>query len=608
MKKKAWPYVGSTEHEMGSMAPKGDPDRDIKMDPHGRYDSLVPTKFTDPDNQQPITNIEEGMIGHMDIEEPGSYNMSDDKKTKEKDIKGMMTVVILDDEDPVAEFDCDIAEDFNDKVAGLQVYPYLPKSAGLLFTYKRAQDVLYHMGTVAYPIDILFLDEENKIKKIYKNIQPGSLATFGCSGVKNVLEIYGGLSDRLGIRVGNKTLFENAENDSLAKSCSSLGIDKRIIYKYSNLSKKGFSKWQEFPVFTINDDILEKKASIEDLKIFSPLIDFFKKPKKVTAIYVDGLIQKNSNLNLFKKTSFNENNGVYRTVLGDSVSVGGSRKVHFSNLKKSEDEVILNSFKSFGDFIELNNESRKIFSELLRKSKDSNILFLTKYADKNLKNIVSKRIDLEMGTNGILLSSPQITLPNDFDVENTFSFLRKKFGKDVVLISDESLLKAAGVPVPEDIKQSAKKVYKMLDDAEKLVEQSSSNFQKNLIEYEKIKDDLEKIPKTKGQFNQSIKRQTAIIKKYLIKIRDGIRLFNEIKDISETEKIIDELATSSQQAAENAEDIFEMINNMEDPSFFEKFFKNSEIYEKSLNDLLYTIERAKDYINQHILGLTILSK
>ena len=57
------------------------------------------------------------------------------------------------------------------------------------------------MGSVGYPIDIIFIDEESRIKKICKNIQPGSLGVYGCAGIKSVLEISGGLSDALGIKV-----------------------------------------------------------------------------------------------------------------------------------------------------------------------------------------------------------------------------------------------------------------------------------------------------------------------------------------------------------------------------------------------------------------------
>ena len=68
-----------------------------------------------------------------------------------------------------AAFVCDIADSFEKKISGLQAYSSIRNSFGLLFPYKKATDVSYHMGTVSYPIDIIFLDENSlKIAKVVK--------------------------------------------------------------------------------------------------------------------------------------------------------------------------------------------------------------------------------------------------------------------------------------------------------------------------------------------------------------------------------------------------------------------------------------------------------
>ena len=103
-----------------------------------------------------------------------------------------------------ASFVCDIADTPKKKLDGLQVYSRLKDECGLVFPYKRATDVMFHMGSVSYPIDIIFIDDNDNIKKISKNIQPGSLDVFSCSGIKNVLEVSGGTCDLLDIRVGRK--------------------------------------------------------------------------------------------------------------------------------------------------------------------------------------------------------------------------------------------------------------------------------------------------------------------------------------------------------------------------------------------------------------------
>jgi SAM-dependent methyltransferase len=67
---------------------------------------------------------------------------------------------IINTNNKIATFYCDIAKTFEEKVAGLQVYSSLSDKAGLLFEYKRPEDVIYHMGKVSYPIDIIFLDND----------------------------------------------------------------------------------------------------------------------------------------------------------------------------------------------------------------------------------------------------------------------------------------------------------------------------------------------------------------------------------------------------------------------------------------------------------------
>jgi uncharacterized membrane protein (UPF0127 family) len=110
-----------------------------------------------------------------------------------------------------ASFLCDIAETFNEKKDGLQVYSRLKKECGLVFSYKRPTDVMFHMGSVSYPIDIIFIDKDDKVKKIYKNVRPGSLEVFGASGISNVLEISGGLCNLLDIKIGGKIYITRGE-------------------------------------------------------------------------------------------------------------------------------------------------------------------------------------------------------------------------------------------------------------------------------------------------------------------------------------------------------------------------------------------------------------
>jgi len=601
MKKIAWPYTGSTEHEMGSMAPKGDPVTDMQMDPQPRYDSLSVGKSVIPDQQDPSTVIEEGMMGHMEVGD-SSYNLADDEAEEKECL-----VTVSDDDAPVAEFECDVADDIADKAAGLEPYRSLPESAGLLFPYNRPSNVLYHMGSVSFPIDIVFVDSKNKIKKIYKNIQPGSLATFGCADVTAVLEIVGGLSDRLGITIGHKISVESKSDDYLSKFCKKHGGSGKVIVKYSSIMQTGFSNWKGLPLLTLNDNGISKTA-----KLSSSLIRNLKiKRPRFIAVYLDGFLSSGGEVSVFKRAAYDDNKACYAELGGTAICIGDERTTKYADLEISKDEVLLAGFKSLGSFIYPTTESHHIFTELNRFANDdefdSKFVLISKLETKNLRELVAARIAVELGPNKVHFSEV-VELDKAADYVKIADDLFGRFGQNTILVGDDSLKSEAGVPVSESVKDQAKRIYKVLADAEEVIEESKENIIHNKTAYEKISSDYEKLAKTKGQYAQSVKRQTKIVGKYLTKIRDIVRGLNKIKDISTTMEIIDSLADSSKQAADIIEEIFDLIEYLEEPSFFDLLVEKSDQYESACDDLLSTIDRAKDYINQHVLGLTVLSK
>jgi uncharacterized membrane protein (UPF0127 family) len=99
-----------------------------------------------------------------------------------------------------------VAETQAQKIAGLEIAEFLDEDEGMWFPFERSQNVTFHMGAVKFPIDILFLQKDfegYKIAKIIHNVQPGSLDRWSHNNVDVVLEINGGLSKQLGIKVGS---------------------------------------------------------------------------------------------------------------------------------------------------------------------------------------------------------------------------------------------------------------------------------------------------------------------------------------------------------------------------------------------------------------------
>ncbi len=96
----------------------------------------------------------------------------------------------------------DIAESPAQKAAGLEIFEALPPGFGLLFPFEKPDHVTFHMGKVRFPIDILFLmqdDRSLRVAKIIHNALPGTLDLWSYPHTACVLELPGGtcLKDKI---------------------------------------------------------------------------------------------------------------------------------------------------------------------------------------------------------------------------------------------------------------------------------------------------------------------------------------------------------------------------------------------------------------------------
>jgi uncharacterized membrane protein (UPF0127 family) len=99
----------------------------------------------------------------------------------------------------------DVAETPAQKAAGLEVFKDLPDGRGLLFPFEKPDHVTFHMGRVAFPIDILFFLEDAlglKVAKIIHNATPGTMDLWSNANTACVLELPGGTCQRDNICVG----------------------------------------------------------------------------------------------------------------------------------------------------------------------------------------------------------------------------------------------------------------------------------------------------------------------------------------------------------------------------------------------------------------------
>ncbi|MFQ1700917.1 DUF192 domain-containing protein [Loktanella agnita] len=101
-------------------------------------------------------------------------------------------------------FNVEVADTPQERARGLMHVENMPMLTGMLFIYERPQPVSFWMKNTLIPLDMLFVSPEGEILTLYQNAEPGNLTPVpGGQGVQMVLEINGGLSERLGIAVGD---------------------------------------------------------------------------------------------------------------------------------------------------------------------------------------------------------------------------------------------------------------------------------------------------------------------------------------------------------------------------------------------------------------------
>ncbi len=118
-----------------------------------------------------------------------------------------------------ARFTVDVADDAAERGQGLMFVEHMPTLQGMLFVYEQPQRASFWMRNTLIPLDILFADETGKIITLHENAIPLDETPIpGGDNVSHVLEINGGLSARLGIKVGD-TLQHPSFGKNAADPC-----------------------------------------------------------------------------------------------------------------------------------------------------------------------------------------------------------------------------------------------------------------------------------------------------------------------------------------------------------------------------------------------------
>ena len=96
-----------------------------------------------------------------------------------------------------------IADSFLTRFAGLMFRKKLPPATGLILTPCNS----VHMCFMRFAIDVLYLDKEDNIIKVVRNLRPW-IGLSMCSKAWAVLEMTAGEAERCGCVVGKKLIRE----------------------------------------------------------------------------------------------------------------------------------------------------------------------------------------------------------------------------------------------------------------------------------------------------------------------------------------------------------------------------------------------------------------
>lgn len=112
--------------------------------------------------------------------------------------------VVITTRDGPVRFFVEVAATPQERAVGLMHRRELAADRGMIFDFGAEQDVLMWMRNTYLPLDMLFIDDGGAIRHIAKRTTPLSERTISSQvPVRYVLEINGGLADKLKIAVGD---------------------------------------------------------------------------------------------------------------------------------------------------------------------------------------------------------------------------------------------------------------------------------------------------------------------------------------------------------------------------------------------------------------------
>jgi uncharacterized membrane protein (UPF0127 family) len=105
----------------------------------------------------------------------------------------------------VHTFAVEIAVTDEERARGLMYRRSLPESYGMLFDFKRDQEVTMWMRNTYVSLDMIFIQSDGRIRRIAENTETESDKIISSGGpVRAVLEVVAGTAKKLGLEAGDR--------------------------------------------------------------------------------------------------------------------------------------------------------------------------------------------------------------------------------------------------------------------------------------------------------------------------------------------------------------------------------------------------------------------
>ena len=85
----------------------------------------------------------------------------------------------------------------------------LPENSAALFIFKEPRNVSFWMKNTYIPLDLIYLDTNYLVTKLYENTNPLSLKSYKGKNVKYVLEVNAGTIKNKNIKIKDKIIIDS---------------------------------------------------------------------------------------------------------------------------------------------------------------------------------------------------------------------------------------------------------------------------------------------------------------------------------------------------------------------------------------------------------------